>query len=96
MKSNLGVSKIKKKMPMLLLGVVLLVSLVLKLNNLLMFLTSHTARPYFLKTAWKSLSQQVQVHGGTPYIVTFRELNLPILFKSYADKRTIYLVKPRD
>ncbi|MDE0426509.1 MAG: glycosyltransferase family 39 protein [Candidatus Poribacteria bacterium] len=57
----------------------------------LMFFTEYTARPYYLKSAWKSLSQQVEKHGGIPYIVTFRELNLPILFKSHADKRTIYL-----
>ncbi len=60
----------------------------------LMFFTEHTARPYYLKTEWKSLSQQVREQGGIPYIVTFRELNLPVLFKSYADKRTIYLVAP--
>ena len=60
----------------------------------LMFFTEHTARPYYLKSEWKSLSQQVEEHGGIPYVVTFRELNLPVLFKSYADKRTIYLVAP--
>ncbi len=60
----------------------------------LMFFTEHTARPYYLKTEWKSLSQQVREQGGIPYIVTFRELNLPVLFKSDADKRTIYLVAP--
>lgn len=62
----------------------------------LMFFTEHTARPYYLKTAWKSLSRQIQTHGGIPYVVTFRELNLPIVFKSQADKRTIYLPESND
>lgn len=62
----------------------------------LMFFTEHTARPYYLKSEWKSLSQQVQEHGGIPYVVTFRELDLPLLFKSEADKRTIYLAEPSD
>ena len=62
----------------------------------LMFFTEHTARPYYLKSAWKSLSQQVREQGGIPYVVTFRELDLPVLFKSYADKRTIYFSEPSD
>lgn len=62
----------------------------------LMFLTEHTARPYPSKTAWKPLIQQVQRRGGIPYVVTFRELNLPVLFKSEADGRTIYLVESSD
>ena len=62
----------------------------------LMFFTEHTARPYYLKSAWKSLSRQVREQGGIPYVATFRELDLPVLFKSYADKRTIYLAEPSD
>lgn len=58
----------------------------------MMFLTSHTAYTYHSKNAWKNLSKRVQQHGGIPYIVTFRELDLPLLFKSEADKRTIYSV----
>lgn len=62
----------------------------------LMLFTEHTARPYYLKSGWKSPSEQVQEHGGIPYVVTFRELDLPLLFKSEADKRTIYLAEPSD
>ena len=62
----------------------------------LMFFTEHTARPYYLKTEWKSLSQQVREQGGIPYIVTFRELDLPLLFKSHTDKRAIYFSVPTD
>ena len=60
----------------------------------LMFFTEYTAHPYHLKSAWKPLSRQVREQGGIPYVVTFRELDLPVLFKSYADKRTIYFVAP--
>lgn len=59
----------------------------------LMFLTDLTARPYHSKDAWKALSRQVWRNGGIPYIVAFRELNLPLLFKSDSDKRMIYLVE---
>jgi len=56
----------------------------------LMFLTSYTAHSYFSENAWEPMSQQVQKNGGIPYVVTFRELPLPILFESEKDGRTLY------
>ena len=56
----------------------------------LMFQTSHTAHVYRSENMWKPLSRQVRRHGGIPYIVTFRELDLPVLFKSEIDGRTVY------
>lgn len=58
----------------------------------LMFLTSRTAHLYHSEDAWNPLSRQVRKNGGIPYIVTFRKLDLPVVFKSEADGRTIYLV----
>ncbi len=66
-------------------------------NNLqIMFLTSHTAYPYHSAHAWKQISKRVEQRGGIPYIVTFRELNLPVIFKSEADGRTIYSTLPYE
>ena len=61
----------------------------------LMFLTSRTAYPYRSKNGWKFSSQQIRQHGGIPYIVTFRELNRPVIFKSEADGRTLYSTSPQ-
>ena len=64
-------------------------------NNIqIMFLTSHTAYPYHSENAWKQISKRIQLRGGIPYIVTFREMNLPLLFKSEADGRNIYSISP--
>ncbi len=60
----------------------------------IMFLTSHTAHPYTTANGWEKLVSQAQRHGGIPYIVTFRELDLPVVFKSEMDKTTIYATVP--
>ena len=60
----------------------------------LMFLTSRTAYPYYSENTWKHISKRIQQRGGIPYIVTFRELPLPVIFKSKADRRTIYATSP--
>lgn len=56
----------------------------------IMFLTSRTAHPYTTANGWEKLVSQVHRHGGIPYIVTFRELDLPVMFKSEVDKTTLY------
>lgn len=61
----------------------------------MMFLTSHTAYPYYSENTWKHISKRIQQRGGIPYIVTFRELNLPVIFKSEADGRTLYSTSPQ-
>ena len=62
----------------------------------LMFLTERTAHPYRASNVWKPLSRQIRVNGGIPYLVTFRELDLPILFKSKTDERTIYSINTSE
>ena len=61
----------------------------------IMFLAERTAVSYSSPIAWKSLSQQVWKHGGIPYLVTFRRLNLPLCFKSQEEERMIYSI-PRS
>ena len=56
----------------------------------LMFQTSHTAYPYHSEAAWEKISKRIQQRGGIPYLVTFRELPLPVVFKSESDRRIIY------
>ena len=60
--------------------------------HILMFFTSRTAHAYHSEDAWNPLSRQVKKNGGIPYIVTFRKLDLPVVFKSEADGRTVYSV----
>ena len=59
----------------------------------LMFLTSFTAHAYYSENAYKVMSRQVKKNGGIPYVVTQRELPLPVLFKSEKDKRTLYALQ---
>ncbi len=61
----------------------------------MMFLTSRTAYSYYSENTWKHISKRIQQRGGIPYIVTFRELNQPVLFKSEADGRTLYSTSPQ-
>lgn len=56
----------------------------------LMFLTSRTVHPYHKQNGWFEFCEQIRRHGGTPYIVTFRVLDLPVIFESETDKHTIY------
>ncbi|RKU33733.1 hypothetical protein C6499_00935 [Candidatus Poribacteria bacterium] len=76
---------------------VLLVELDAKLRNAddhlrLMFLMSKTAHPFTSSNpdAWKEKAAQVRKAGGIPYLVSFREWSLPVMFTSVIDKRTIY------
>ena len=62
----------------------------------LMFLTERTTHPYRVPNVWKRLSRQIRANGGIPYLVTFRELDLPILFKSKTDERTIYAINTSE
>lgn len=57
---------------------------------LMMFLTAHTAYPYYSENTWKHISQRIQSRGGIPYILTFRDLNLPVIFKSQTATQTLY------
>jgi len=56
----------------------------------LMFLMSKTAHPLSNPDEWKEKAAQVRKAGGIPYLVSFREWALPIVFSSLTDKRTIY------
>lgn len=56
----------------------------------LMFLCSKTAHPFYEKEAWEEKAQQVRKAGGIPYLISFREWPLTVVFKSQIDKRTIY------
>ena len=56
----------------------------------LMFLCSKTAHPLYEKETWKTKAKQVRKTGGIPYLVSFREWPLTVVFKSQADGRTIY------
>lgn len=56
----------------------------------LMFLTSQTVHPYHGQAGLLGFCTQIQKHSGIPYIITFRKLNLPVIFKSYTDRITIY------
>ncbi|MXV83389.1 phospholipid carrier-dependent glycosyltransferase [Candidatus Poribacteria bacterium] len=56
----------------------------------LMFLMSKTAHPLSNPDAWEEKAAQVRKAGGIPYLVSFREWALPIVFTSLTDKRTIY------
>ena len=76
---------------------VLLVELDAELRNgddhlRLMFLMSKTAHPFSSSNpdAWKEKAAQVRKAGGIPYLVSFREWSLPVMFTSVIDKRTIY------
>ncbi len=56
----------------------------------LMFLMSKTAHPLSNPGEWEEKAAQVRKVGGIPYLVSFREWSLPIVFTSLTDKRTIY------
>ena len=60
----------------------------------LMFRTSRTVHPYHGQAVLPEFCTQIQRHGGIPYIVTFRELNLPVIFKSDTDGVAIYSTLP--
>lgn len=62
---------------------------------LMMFLTTRTAYPYSSEHPWKPMSQRIQHRGGIPYILTFRALNLPVVFKSQTATQTLYSVPNR-
>ena len=56
----------------------------------LMFLMSKTAHPLSHPDEWEEKAVQVRKAGGIPYLVSFREWSLPIIFTSLTDKRSIY------
>ena len=56
----------------------------------LMFLMSKTAHPLSNAEEWKQKAEQVRQAGGIPYLVSFREWNLPLVFSSLTDRRRIY------
>ncbi len=56
----------------------------------LMFLMSKTAHPLSNPDEWKEKAAHVRKAGGIPYLVSFREWPLPLVFTSLIDKRTIY------
>ena len=56
----------------------------------LMFLCNKTAHPFYQKAAWTRIAQQVREIGGLPYLVSFREWPLRVVFSSQTDERTIY------
>lgn len=56
----------------------------------LMFLMSKTAHPLSKPDEWEEKAAQVRKAGGIPYLVSFREWALPVVFTSLTDKRIIY------
>lgn len=58
----------------------------------IMFRTDRTAHAYFSEFDWKPASRQIWKHGGIPYLITYRRLNLPLIFNSEADERMIYSI----
>jgi len=56
----------------------------------LMFLCDKTAHPFYQKEAWEKKAKQVRKVGGIPYLVSFREWPLTVVFRSQMDERTIY------
>ncbi|MYK17529.1 phospholipid carrier-dependent glycosyltransferase [Candidatus Poribacteria bacterium] len=56
----------------------------------LMFLMSKTAHPLSNPDEWQEKAGQVRITGGIPYLVSFREWSLPLVFTSLTDKRSIY------
>ena len=56
----------------------------------LMFLCNKTAHPFYQKEAWEEKAKQVRKVGGIPYLVSFREWPLTVVFRSQTDERTIY------
>lgn len=56
----------------------------------LMFLMSKTAHPLSNPDEWDEKASQVRKAGGIPYLVSFREWTLPVVFTSLTDKRIIY------
>ena len=56
----------------------------------LMFLMSKTAHPLRNPDEWEEKAAQVRKAAGIPYLVSFREWTLPVVFTSLTDKRTIY------
>ena len=56
----------------------------------LMFLMSKTAHPLSNPDEWEEKASHVRKTGGIPYLVSFREWPLPVVFTSLTDKRIIY------
>ena len=56
----------------------------------LMFLMSKTAHPLSNPDQWEEKASEVRKAGGIPYLVSFREWSLPVVFTSLTDKRIIY------
>ncbi|MCH8294343.1 glycosyltransferase family 39 protein [Candidatus Poribacteria bacterium] len=61
----------------------------------LMFLTERTAHPYSSPDAWEALAKRISANSGIPYVVSFRKLDLPVLFNSEVDGRTVYSLEHR-
>lgn len=51
---------------------------------------SKTAHPLSNPDEWQEKAGQVRIAGGIPYLVSFREWSLPLVFTSLTDKRSIY------